>query len=55
MTTKCTEYLISWYIVAAYIDNTLNTTRNNRKLVYLKISKSKFIDRKYNRQLLELN
>ena len=39
MTTKCTKFLFCWYVVAAYIDNTFNTNRNNRKLVLQNISK----------------
>jgi len=44
MTTKCTKLLFCWYVVTSYIDNTLNTNRNNRKLVFQKISKTKYID-----------
>ena len=44
MTTKCTKFLFCWYVVAAYIDNTFNTNRNNRKLVLQNICKRKYID-----------
>ena len=52
MTTKCTQFLFCWYVVATYIENTFNTNTSNPKLVFQKISKRKYINRKYMRKLI---
>ena len=39
MATKYTKLLLCWYVVTSYIDNTLKTNRNNRKLFFQKNSK----------------
>jgi len=46
MISKCTKFLFCWYVVTSYIDNTLNTNRNDPKLVFQNIFKRKYIDRK---------
>jgi len=52
MATKCTKFLFCRYVVTSYIDNTHNTNRKIHKLVFQKISTTKFIDRNNIRQLI---